>query len=146
MNKRRIALMTAVILIAAGFILRSRLAERAEQKRLPEYQGVAKFYSDALTPGTSRAEVEAFIRSRHENFAQMCCVGSVPRNAWADLIKLGERTSPSLKWPCDRTNLFVAFEFAEEPPRSQFNVSQVKAADNDKLISVSLFEQPQPCL
>jgi hypothetical protein len=140
MNKRSIALATAVTLIVAGFILRNRLTERAEQKRLPEYQLVTKSYSDALLPGASRAEVEALIRSRNQTFTQMCCVGA-RKNAWADLIKLGERTSPNLKWPCDRTNLYVAFEFEEAPPRSE-----VKAADNDKLASIALFEEPQPCL
>ena len=141
MKKHWFALATTVVLlVAAGFVLYPRFAQRAEQKRQAEYQHITESYSDALRQGMSRAEVEAYIRSRKQTFTQMCCVGAI-RNAWADLIKIGEAKSPTLKWPCTGTNIYVAFEFdASEPP------STPKATDSDRLLSVTLFQQPQPCL
>src|SRR5262249_12960824 len=141
MKKHLFALATTVVfLVAAGFVLYPRLARRAEEKRQVEYQHITESYSDELKQGMNRAEVEAYIRSRKQTFSQMCCVGA-SRNAWADLIKIGEGTSPTAKWPCTGTNIYVAFEFDASEPRST-----PKAADSDRLLSVTLFQQPQPCL
>jgi len=139
MNKKRWAvLLGAVLLIAGGAIfIHNNLARRAEQKRQIDYRRITTEYSDALKRGTNRAEVETYIRSRGQSFQQMCCVGT-RRDAWADLIKIGEENAP---WYCSKNNVYVAFEFDAPEPRST-----TKALDNDRLLSVTLYQRLEECL
>jgi hypothetical protein len=140
MNKKRwVVSLVVVVLIALGiYAIQRSLARRAEQKRLAEYQRVTKEYADTLPVGISRVEVENYLRTRGRRFQQSCCVG-VPRNAWADLIKIGEESAP---WYCSRSNVYVAFEFGATAESR----SMPKALDDDKLLSVSLYQRLEDCL
>jgi len=124
----------------AGFFLYDKIQQRYERRREVEYPKIVASYSDVLRPGADRNRVEAYIRSRQQDFQQMCCVAA-PRFAWADLIKIGERTAPDAKWPCTRMNIYVAFEFEPVKPRPS-----IQSDGTDRLVRVSLFEQPQACL
>jgi hypothetical protein len=131
-SKRRwFAVLLAVVLVGAGVIAtRIALNRRAEQKRRREYEAITRAYAGALTQGMRRSEVEEYLRERHQKFGQMCCVGR-RRDAWADLVKIGQEKVP---WFCSEHNIYVAFVFDSVEPRSF-----PKATDTDTLVNVVLY-------
>ena len=138
MNKKLWAVLLAMALLGgAAYLVHLNLAKHAEQKRQVDYRRTTREYSDALKQGMNRADVENYIRSKNQKFQQMCCV-DVQRDAWADLIKIGEEAAP---WYCSKNNVYVAFEFDAVEPRST-----TKALDNDTLLSVILYQRLEGCL
>src|SRR5215813_9898220 len=113
---KRVFLMIAVVIVSLGLaatILAHRSAN-AKAKREAGYQAALREYSNDLNPGLTRKEVESYFRKRGVRFTQMCCVGQ-PRDAWADLVKVGEESAP---WYCSEHYVNIAFEFrATEPHR-----------------------------
>ncbi|MGA9507449.1 MAG: hypothetical protein WBV55_02265 [Candidatus Sulfotelmatobacter sp.] len=109
---------------------------RAQAQGEVAYQSTVESYSKTLKPGMSRKEVESNLRSKKARFQQTCCFEG--RRTPDDLVKIGQESAP---WYCNRTDVYVAFEFAgeERHPSSQ-------ARDSDKLERVSLLRWPQDCL
>lgn len=136
--KRVLPVVTVVIAsfgVAATIWLMA--SANAKAKREAGYQAALKEYSSELKPGLTRKEVESYLRARSVRFTQMCCVDQ-PRDAWADLVKVGEELAPCY---CNEDNVDVAFEFrATEQHRLQ------KSIDSDVLESVRIFRQLGGCL
>jgi hypothetical protein len=133
MDKRRwwLLVMGAAFLIICVLGIKGVMDKRAERKRQTEYEVVLKEYSDALKSGMSRREVESYLRLRGRSFQQMCCV-TVPRNAYADIVKIGEEKAP---WYCNKYNVYVAFEFGTTEPHGTLT----DARDSDTLERTALF-------
>jgi hypothetical protein len=140
MNKRRwwLLVVVAASLIICVLAIKSVVTKRAERKRQTEYEAGLKEYSGALKPGMSRREVESYLRLRGHSFRQMCCI-AVPRNAYADLVKIGEEKAP---WYCNKYNVYVAFEFETTEPHGM----RTDARDSDRLETISLFPWLEECL
>jgi hypothetical protein len=137
MNKRRWGLLVivAALLIVCLLGIKSVIEKRAAQKRQTEYEAVLREYSGALKSGMSRREVESYLRLRGRSFRQMCCI-KVPRNAYADIVKIGEEKAP---WYCNKYNVYVAFEFETTEPHGT-------VTDADRLETTSLFPWLEECL
>jgi hypothetical protein len=63
----------------------------------------------------------------------------VPRNAYADIVKIGEEKAP---WYCNKYNVYVAFEFETTEPHG----TVTDARDSDRLETTSLFPWLEECL
>jgi hypothetical protein len=129
--------LVAVIVIGLG--VRYELKKRAERKREAGYQMAVRSYRQALKIGTTRKEVEDYLRARNIEFNQMCCVEEKKR-ALDDLTKIGEEAAP---WFCSEHYVFVAFQFADDQPRPDKIFS---AEDLDTLKSITVFHQLGGCL
>ena len=130
--------MIGALLILCVAIARHVVQTRAERRREAEYQMVLKEYADALKPGMTRPEAESYLRAKMLPFQQMCCVAK-PRQAWADLVKIGEEQAP---WYCNAYNIYVAFEFSTTEPHGVVT----DARNSDRLESVTLFPHLEGCL
>ena len=123
MNKRRWGLLITIsaLVIVCVFGVNHVVEERAERRSQIEYQlmlkryrPALKEYSDALKPGTTRREVESYLRSRNLKFSQMCCNGVPPgADALPDQVMIGIEKAP---W-CSQLSIYVDLEFAETEPR-----------------------------
>ena len=139
MRNQRLVFAGIVILLAVvGVILYRRGRGVSVLKQQAQYQSIVRSYAAVLKTGATRTDVEGYIRSRNQKFTQTCCV-AMDSAALADLIKIGEGTLPSLRWPCNKANVYVVFEFEANEPRST-----PSAADSDRLHDTLLFMRPQP--
>ena len=140
MNKRRWGLLViaAALLIVCVLGIISVIEKRGARKRQTEYEAVLKEYSGALKSGMTRREVESYLRLSGRPFRQMCCI-RVPRNAYADIVKIGEEKAP---WYCNKYNVYVAFEFETTEPHGIVP----DARDSDRLETTSLFPWLEECL
>jgi hypothetical protein len=140
MNKRRwgLLIIAAALLTVCVLGIKGLINRRAERKRQIEYRALLNEYSGSLKSGMSRREVESYFRLRGRSFRQMCCVG-VPRNAYADIVKIGEENAP---WYCNKYNIYVAFEFETTEPHG----SITDARDTDRLENITLFPWLEECL
>jgi hypothetical protein len=139
-NKRWLAFTTLVVaLIIVSLVIQHVLQKRAEERRLVQYHATVRMYADALQQSTSRAVVEAYLRTRGKAFQQMCCVNT-PRNAWADLVNIGEEHVP---WFCSQHNIYVAFVFdAPEHLKAQTQTAE----STDTLTDVVLYPRLEGCM
>ena len=144
MKKRWMAFSGIVALsIGAGIGIKGLLDAKALKERQTLYTATLKDYSDALRPGTSRLEVEAYLQQQHRPYQQMCCV-AIHRSAYADLVKVGQERPP---WYCNQrycnqNNIYVAFEFDATEPHGL----TADARDSDKLLGAKLFPSLEQCL
>jgi hypothetical protein len=106
-------------------------------RRETDYQSALGSYSEPLTPGMTRKEVEDYLRAKNTEFRQQCCFG-VGDNTPDDLTKVGQEDGP---WYCSRTNVYVAFKFTAVERHAA-----VKAYDSDKLERVAILRWPEDCL
>lgn len=119
------------------FAIRAELSKRAEQKRYADYARATKAYSDALKPGTTRGQVENFLKLRNLDFRRMCCIGPHD-NAPADLVRIGKERPP---WYCSESNVYVALRFVASAPHTG-----PETHDDDKLLTVTLYPWLEECL
>jgi hypothetical protein len=141
---RRWLLPIAIVVVVAlsAFVVRHFLRERVQQKSEVGYQSALRSYSQVLTPGMTRKEVEDYLRSRNVKFSQMCCVESSQRfstNVYDDLTKIGQEDAP---WFCSEKNVYVAFQFIGP----QRNASGPTADASDRLRAVTLYRWLEGCL
>ena len=57
------------------FGIRHELKKQAQKKREVAYQSALSHIPEALKTGTTRKEVEDYLRAKNAAFSQMCCVG-----------------------------------------------------------------------
>ena len=138
-------LQVGLVLVVAGLFLlgiRHELKKQAQKKREVTYQSELRSYSQALKTGTTRKEVEDYLRSKNAAFSQMCCVGeSAKRHSQDDLVKIGEEEHP---WFCSEHFVYVAFRFADHVQIE--NGYSFKDDDSDTLKTLSIFHQFGGCL
>jgi hypothetical protein len=99
---------TVVAAVAIG--LHHVLGKRAERKREIAYQSVLRSYSERFGRGTTRRDVEDYLRARNIGFQHMCCVDhKLSKSVWDDLTKIRQESAP---WFCSENNVYVAFQFS----------------------------------
>lgn len=137
MNRSLVIVLSSAALLIVAIGVRHAIKNRAAHKRELQYRSVVKQYLDRLTPGMSRVEVETYLRSNDHAFRQMCCIG-VQRDAWADLVKIGQEEPP---WFCSDYGIYAAFEFAAVEKHTITD-----ARDSDQLVNVTFFPWLEGCL
>jgi hypothetical protein len=111
-------------------------ARQAQVRREATYQAALLTYSEALTPGMTRSDVERYFRDKGVHFQQMCCVDE--KAGLDDLVKIGKEQHP---WYCSEHNVYVAFKFTAAKPTDVFT-----ASDADRLRKVTIFHWLEGCL
>jgi hypothetical protein len=89
----------------------------------------------------TRKEVEDYLRARHINFRQMCCVDvkTFSKGVYDDLAQIGQEDAP---WFCSEKNIYIAFQFTGQAR----NAAGWGADDSDKLKTVSIYRWLEGCL
>jgi hypothetical protein len=116
------------------------LRELAQREREVAYQAALRSYSDVITPGMTRKEVEDYLGARNVSFRQMCCVDrkEFSKDVYDDLTKIGEEDAP---WVCNEKNIYIAFQFRG----TQTHERESRAEASDRLSSVSLYRSLEGC-
>lgn len=136
--KRWGLLILALILIALAATAISYVrGRRAQKKREATYQSALLSYSEVLSPGMTRKEVEDYLRAKGIGLQQMCCVAE-HTGAYDDLTKIGRRM---LLRFCSEQNIYVAFEFS-----SAERHSVAQANPSDTLRKAAVFRWLEGCL
>ena len=128
------------ILIGVAFASASgACAESAQlvQRREAGYQVQLAAYTAALKPGTTRTEVEAYLRTNGKEFHQTCCMGKW-KNAYDDLTKIGQERHP---WYCSAHTVYIGFEFV-----SGGSHEFPEAHDSDTLKGIQIYHRLEGCL
>jgi hypothetical protein len=132
------ALGAALLIMGIRQIVKGQL----RKKREVVYQATSQSYQQVLKPGTTRKQVENYLRARNQTFTQSCCVGTkgFPKHSWDDLAKIGAEDAP---WFCSENAIYVAFQFADSPlPHTEM----WRADDLDTLKSVAIYRRLENCL
>jgi hypothetical protein len=108
------------------------------RRRDAGYQAQLAAYSAALKPGTTRKDVEDYLRSKGRDFQQMCCMNRPPKNAYDDLTTIGREPHA---WYCSAHNVYVGFEFV-----SSGSHEFPEAHDSDTMKSVQIYHWLEGCL
>ena len=136
------ALLALAVLVTFG--IRHVLAERARRKREFEYAKALQLFSTSLKTGTTRKQVEDYLKDKNISFSQTCCLSvkqftpGVYDNAYDDLVKVGEDEAP---WFCSQYNVYVAFQFL-----GSVKNGLPSSEGSDKLKDVTLFRRGEGCL
>jgi hypothetical protein len=128
-----------VALIAVG--ARHVITKRAQQERETAYAAALHSYSDVLTPGMTRKEVEDYLSAKNTHFRQMCCVTTTKfsKRVYDDLVKIGEEDAP---WFCSEYNVYIAFQFNGPERHSGGPTAEI----SDTLSSVTVYRWLEGCL
>lgn len=135
-----IFLLVGIGLLALGIL--HGLKVQQKRKREAAYQSALLSYTQVLKPGLTRKEVEDYLRARHVDFGQICCVVGIqphPKHSLDDITKVGEEGAP---WFCSEHYVFVAFQFEDYGEYK----SILGADDRDILKSVTIYHQFGGCL
>jgi hypothetical protein len=142
--QRLLILVVATIIVAAiGFEIQAKRKEQARKKREATYVLRLRSFTQDLTPGMTRKQVEDYLKSKNVEFRQMCCVEPeelATRSTWDDLTKIGEEPAP---WFCSENNVYVAFQFTDH---KQSDALYKEDDDLDTLRAVSIYRWLEGCL
>jgi len=133
----------AIIVAAVGFEIQAERKEQARRKREATYALKLRSFTQDLTPGMTRKQVEDYLKSKKVDFRQMCCVEAkqlASRSSWDDLTKIGEEDAP---WFCSENNVYVAFQFTDHNRRDALHKED---NDLDALRAVSIYRWLEGCL
>jgi hypothetical protein len=112
--------------------------QSANQKHDAVYQSALQSYSEVLAPGTTRKNVEDYLRAKGVSFFQEGGAVSTDDGAFADLAKIGKEKHP---WYCSEHAVYLAFHFtAVQPP------GHSRAPETDALKSITIYHQLEDCL
>jgi hypothetical protein len=112
------------------FTINGRTAKAAQLK-----------YSEALRPGSTRKDVESYLKARGTAFGLRWPGADIHGNAFAILVKVADEDVP---WYCSAWPDYVAFEFA---PTEQVQTGSLRSsADSDVLTQVLLTSNGEGCL
>jgi len=130
-------LLVATVLFLVG---RHATQERQRRKREAHYQAALGSYRQALSIGSTRKQVEQYLRNSGTGFLRMCCVEHSGKHSVDDLVKVGAEEAP---WFCSEHNVYVALQFTDfKRPRNSFG----EANDLDTLSAVTIFHWLEGCL
>ena len=129
-----ILLLSIVTLVSVAAVPRY-LKWRGERRREAGYQATLSEYSRALKPGSTRKDVEQYLKAKGITFGRFCCVDE--RKGFATMLELGREDGP---WYCSGIYVSVAFVF---PPN---NMPTWSPDDADVLEGVQLFRLPGGCV
>lgn len=117
------------VLVIALFDVVSFVQKKRDDKRFLEN---LMAYRSALKPGTSRADVEEYLRRQGMPYARSCCEPGV----FSDRSKIGEMPP---KWTCRNWNVYLDFKF--QNPEGPIHA----ASGTDRLTKIDLYENGE-CL
>ena len=122
--------LTLIALIAAAGCSWTKRAESLAAQCEASYQATLRSYSQALRLGSTRKDVESYLRSTNKSFRQMCCMEGSGKNAWDDLTS-------------SEHNVYIGFEFVSAGTHSL----PVSPADElDTLTKIRIFYWLEGCL
>ena len=102
------------------------------------FQSALKKYSRELKRGSSRKEVEEYLRRQGVAF-ERCCMTFGERSAFTDLVTIGREDTP---WYCDEHRVYIAIEFVA----AEFPHFLSTPYDSDVVTEVKLSRQQAGCL
>jgi hypothetical protein len=140
MRRNLLVILALLLLFCMGVVARSLWKRQAEKTRAAAYQAALNSFSAALQPGTSRHNVETYLRLKRTSFQRICCIDV--KSAYADIVKIGEENTP---WYCRAHSVYIAFQFAAATIPDE----RVKAASqgpSDPLQAVTLYSPIEGCL
>ena len=76
-----------------------------------QYQTTLKQFRTTLKPGTSRGQVEEYLRQRGMPFERTCCKPGI----FSDRARIGKRPS---KFVCSDENIYLEFKFNNDPQQA----------------------------
>jgi len=109
-----------------------------DQKREAAYQATMKSYSEALKPGTTRREVEDYLRARQTTFGRWG--GTLKDPAQTDVITIGKLWKP---WFCSEHNVYIKFHFSR---LNQHADPTQGVLDSDVLTNIEREDRLEGCL
>src|SRR5690349_15575622 len=112
-----------VVIIIAIFNVASFVRKKESDK---QFLNTLLAYRSALKAGTSRAEVEDYLRQHGMPYTRSCC----QRGVFSDRSKIGELPP---NWTCKNWNVYLDFQFQND------NHAEV-AGGTDRLTKVDLYE------
>lgn len=135
MTRTRKLLLTLLVAACAVALLRYLWEQHTERKQEAAFQLVLQRYAAAVHLGTSRRDVETYLRLKATPFHRQSIE---EKTAYADLIKIGQGDHP---WYCRRKSVYLAFQFtaAEKRPDSTGH------SPLDTLTQITLFPQLEGC-
>lgn len=141
---RRLAntFLPVVVMMAAAFSsCMTPWAKHATERRERTYQSVLRAYKDDLKFGTSRTEVEAYLKSKNAGIEHTCspgCSDDPAATAMPDYVLLGKGSPP---WYCSAELVFLDLQFDSVEPQ-QKGVSSA----SDKLKSITIRRALRDCM
>lgn len=117
-----------VVIVIAIFNIVSFVRKKQDDR---QFLVTLRSYRSALKAGTSRAEVEDYLRQKGMSYARSCC----ERGVFSDRSKIGELPPP---WTCRNWNVYLDFQF-ESAEHADV------AGGADRLTKIDLYENGQ-CL
>jgi hypothetical protein len=130
-------MLTVVFFAATGAAACIHSAEQA-RRREAAYQAKLASFSKALKSGTTRKDVEGYLRENGYEFRRMCCMNHSGKNAWDDLTQIGKEPHP---WYCSEHSVHIGFEFVSDGSH-QFP----EAHDSDTLKGIQIYHSFDGCL
>ena len=142
------AMLASLLVVAIGLAISGHAKSVAKKKRATGYQSALQRYSREIKLGSTRAEVENYLRSRNAAFTWMyTAYGGRKESQNADVVKVGEEAPP---WFCSESYVYVAFEFSpsEIPVERQFDavMQRIRGTASDVLERIELFQPDTGCL
>jgi hypothetical protein len=116
------------ISVAVSAVLSYWYTRHVEGQHRAGYQATLAAYRAALAPGTSREQVESFLRSKGVPYRRTCCAPGV----FSDLTKIGQEP-PNLV--CREWGVYLEFKFDNETTHAP------TATPTDGLTSIDIHEQ-----
>ena len=136
MTRWLLLIFTVIIVVTFAAAARSHVKSVAQEKRELTYRSDLQKYSNDLTPGLRRAEVESYLRARNAHFSWIyTAFGGRHESQYPDVVKIGEEAAP---WYCSEAYVYVAFEFS--------GVEKYKQNDSDLLERIEIFRPYSGCL
>jgi type II secretory pathway pseudopilin PulG len=140
MNVKRwllLILALSLLLPLIAFGVRYRQSGRQAQEREAAFQQALQSYAARFKRGTTRREIEAYLRESGTPFSHLCCMG-MNHSAWDTLVKIGEEKPARF---CSEQYVYIGFEFVSDRPGVM-----PEAEGSDTLTSVRLFRPSTGCL
>jgi hypothetical protein len=110
---------------------------RLKRERTDAYQRVLRSYTEVLSLGATRKQVEDELRARGASYERVS--GFDATKAYADLVKIGTERAP---WYCNKNNTYIKFAFDAANPR----LDRTSQSDSDILRSIAVTPWLQECL
>jgi hypothetical protein len=132
------AIVVLIISIVCIVVIRNIEKAKRREEHYAEYQAALTKFTQALKPGTTRKQVEDYLRAQNLMFHRTCC--SNDRHVFATEVRVGQEDRP---WYCSEWNVYVRFEFnTTEPDRYPIR----EPSDGDTLSDLHLRSRGEGCL
>jgi hypothetical protein len=137
--RRRPIIALSVILIGSAICLAMHMRNvRLMRERAIHYQQELRSYTEEISLGATRKQVEDELQARRVQYEQWS--GSDDQtNAYSDLVKIGTEPAP---WYCTYNNVYIKFAFDSADP----NLNKTSNADSDILRTIRITPWLGGCL